>query len=63
MIKVVIFDLGGVIANLKTKESFMKFAEMGLPLPKEMLTNDGPLNGIPSEIPSLTTSTKWTKAR
>ncbi|NPD80892.1 HAD family phosphatase [Prevotella sp. PINT] len=53
MIKVVIFDLGGVIANLKTKESFMKFAEMGLPLPKEMLTNDGPLNGIPSEIPLL----------
>ncbi|MBQ9092664.1 MAG: HAD family phosphatase [Prevotella sp.] len=53
MIKVVIFDLGGVIADLKTKEAFMQFAEMGLPLPKELLTKDGPLNGIPSEIPLL----------
>lgn len=53
MIKTVIFDLGGVIADLKTKEAFTQFAEMGLPLPKSMLAKDGPLNGIPSDVPML----------
>ncbi|MCM1078041.1 MAG: HAD family phosphatase [Bacteroidales bacterium] len=53
MIKTVIFDLGGVIADLKTKEAFMRFAELGMPLPKELLTKDGPLNGMASNIPLL----------
>lgn len=51
--KTIIFDLGGVIADLKTKEAFRAFAEKGVPIPEELYTATGPLNGVPSDIPML----------
>lgn len=53
LMKTIIFDLGGVIADLKTKEAFRAFAEKGLPIPPEFYTCAGPLNGAPSDIPLL----------
>lgn len=49
----IIFDLGGVIADLKTKESFMAFAEKGLPVPQSIFKQKGPLNGMPGDVPML----------
>ena len=53
MIKTIIFDLGGVIADLKTKEAFRAFAELGVPIPRELYDTTSPLNGIPSDVPML----------
>lgn len=49
----IIFDLGGVIADLKTKEAFRAFAEKGLPIPRSLYEHSGVLNGVPSDVPML----------
>lgn len=49
----IIFDLGGVIADLKTKEAFRAFAEKGMPIPRSLYDHSGVLNGVPSDIPML----------
>lgn len=51
--KNIFFDLGGVLFNLNTKAAFRRFAEFGMPVPKEILDDEGPLNGGRSENPVL----------
>lgn len=52
-IRTIIFDLGGVIADLKTKEAFIGFAQKGVPVPDEICNSKGPLNGAASDVPLL----------
>lgn len=42
--KSVFFDLGGVIFNLNTRLSLRKFAELGMPVPLDILSANTPFN-------------------
>ena len=48
--KNVVFDLGGVLVDLKTAEAGRLFAELGLPMPVAFSTAK-PLNGMPTAEP------------
>lgn len=42
--KNIFFDLGGVIFNLNTRLSLRKFAELGMPIPQDILSANAPFN-------------------
>ncbi len=45
--KAIFFDLGGVIFNLNTRLSLRRFAELGMPMPQEILSTNAPFNASP----------------
>lgn len=47
--KNIIFDLGGVLADLKTREAFLEFRNFGLPLPSHLIDASQPLSGDSSD--------------
>ena len=47
--KNIIFDLGGVLADLKTREAFLEFRNFGLPLPAHLIDANQPLSGESSD--------------
>lgn len=51
MIRNIFFDLGGVLFNLNTRLALRKFAELGMPVPDEILSSNSPFNAGPDGHP------------
>ena len=50
-IRNIFFDLGGVLFNLNTRLSLRRFAELGMPVPDDILSNNAPFNASPEGHP------------
>lgn len=50
-IRNIFFDLGGVLFNLNTRLALRRFAELGMPIPTDILSDNKPFNASPDGHP------------